>query len=64
MNRMFSYIKEALVELLEKVTWPSWSNLQNSSIVVAIATVIIALIIYVFDTSFSKVLDLYYSFFV
>ncbi len=64
MNRMFSYIKEALVELLEKVTWPSWSDLQNSSIVVAIATVIIALIIYVFDTSFSKVLDLYYSFFV
>jgi preprotein translocase subunit SecE len=61
---MFSYIKEALVELLEKVTWPSWSDLQNSSIVVAIATVIIALIIYVFDTSFSKVLDLYYSFFV
>lgn len=64
MNRMFSYIKEAFVELLEKVTWPSWSDLQNSSIVVAIATVIIALIIYVFDTSFSKVLDLYYSFFV
>ncbi len=64
MNRMFSYIKEALVELLEKVTWPSWSNLQNSSIVVAIATVIIALIIYVFDTLSSKVLDLYYSFFV
>ena len=64
MNRMFSYIKEAVVELLEKVTWPSWSDLQNSSIVVAIATVIIALIIYVFDTSFSKVLDLYYSFFV
>ena len=64
MNRMFSYIKEALVELLEKVTWPSWSDLQNSSIVVAIATVIIALIIYVFDTSFSTVLDLYYSFFV
>tara|TARA_B100000989_G_scaffold279763_1_gene242686 strand:- start:73 stop:267 length:195 start_codon:yes stop_codon:yes gene_type:complete len=64
MNRIFSYFKEAIVELLEKVTWPSWSDLQNSSIVVAIATVIIALIIYVFDTSFSKVLDLYYSFFV
>ena len=36
-------------ELLKKVTWPSWSELQSSSIVVAISTVIIALIIYLMD---------------
>jgi preprotein translocase subunit SecE len=60
---MISYLKEAFSELLNKVTWPSWSDLQNSSIVVAIATLIIALIIYLLDTTFSNVLDLYYSFF-
>ena len=63
MSKMISYLKEAFSELLDKVTWPSWSDLQNSSIVVAIATLIIALIIYLLDTTFSTVLDLYYSFF-
>ena len=63
MSKMISYIKEAFSELLNKVTWPSWSDLQNSSIVVAIATLIIALVIYLLDTTFSNILDLYYSFF-
>ena len=63
MSKMISYLKEAFSELLNKVTWPSWADLQNSSIVVAIATLIIAFIIYLLDTTFSNVLDLYYSFF-
>jgi len=63
MSKMISYFKEAFSELLNKVTWPSWSDLQNSSIVVAIATLIIALVIYLLDTTFSNILDLYYSFF-
>ena len=63
MSKMISYLKEAFSELLNKVTWPSWADLQNSSIVVAIATLIIALVIYLLDTTFSNVLDLYYSFF-
>ena len=63
MSKMISYLKEAFSELLNKVTWPTWSDLQNSSIVVAIATLIIALVIYLLDTTFSNILDLYYSFF-
>tara|TARA_B100000242_G_scaffold10739_1_gene6890 strand:+ start:4088 stop:4282 length:195 start_codon:yes stop_codon:yes gene_type:complete len=63
MKKMIIYFKEAFSELLNKVTWPTWSNLQNSSIVVAIATLIIALIIYLLDTTFSGILDFYYSFF-
>ena len=63
MRKMILYLKEAFSELLNKVTWPSWGDLQNSSIVVAIATLIIALVIYLLDTTFSNVLDLYYSFF-
>jgi len=63
MSKMISYLKEAFSELLNKVTWPSWRDLQNSSIVVAIATLIIALVIYLLDTTFSNILDLYYSFF-
>jgi preprotein translocase subunit SecE len=45
------------------VSWPSWSELQSSSIVVAIATVIIALIIYIMDSAFSNVMKLFYGLF-
>ena len=58
-----TYIKESYDELMNKVSWPSWSELQSSSIVVAIATVIIALIIYIMDKTFSSVMNLFYSFF-
>ena len=58
-----TYIKESYDELINKVSWPTWSELQSSSIVVAIATVIIALIIYVMDSAFSNVMNLFYGFF-
>tara|TARA_Y100000589_G_scaffold324570_1_gene360956 strand:+ start:613 stop:807 length:195 start_codon:yes stop_codon:yes gene_type:complete len=64
MAKKQSYIKSSYDELVNKVSWPTWSQLQNSSIVVAIATIIIALIIYVMDSIFSNVLNVFYSFFV
>ena len=58
-----TYIKESYDELMNKVSWPSWSELQSSSIVVAIATVIIALIIYIMDSAFSNVMNIFYGLF-
>ncbi|CAI8243450.1 MAG: Protein translocase subunit SecE [Cryomorphaceae bacterium] len=58
-----TYIKGSYDELMNKVSWPSWSELQSSSIVVAIATVIIALIIYIMDSAFSNVMNLFYGLF-
>ncbi|MDC0249518.1 preprotein translocase subunit SecE [Flavobacteriales bacterium] len=63
MGKNGAYIKESYDELMNKVSWPSWSELQSSSIVVAIATIIIALIIYAMDSVFSNVLNVFYSFF-
>ena len=63
MAKKQSYIKESYEELVKKVTWPTWSELQNSSIIVAVATIIIALIIYLMDTFFSNILSVFYSFF-
>ena len=50
--RIGSYIKNSFDELLHKVTWPTWEELQNSAIVVAIASLIIALIIFFMDFIF------------
>jgi preprotein translocase subunit SecE len=58
-----TYIKESYDELMNKVSWPSWAELQSSSIVVATATVIIALIIYIMDSAFSNVMNIFYGLF-
>ena len=63
MSKIAGIIKESYNELINKVSWPTWSELQNSSIVVAIATVIIALIIYFMDSIFSNLMKIFYSFF-
>ena len=44
--------KESYDELVYKVTWPSWKQLQSSSILVLVASLIIAGIIFVMDYVF------------
>jgi preprotein translocase subunit SecE len=56
-----SYFKESFTELVHKVTWPTWNELQNSAVVVMVATLIIALIIAAMDFSFSKIMDAIYN---
>ncbi len=63
MPKKQSYIKSSYDELVNKVSWPSWSELQSSSIVVAIASIIIALIIYLMDQTFSNIMNVFYSLF-
>ena len=63
MSKISGYIKESYNELVDKVSWPTWSELQSSSIVVAIATIIIALIICFMDSIFSNLMKIFYSFF-
>jgi preprotein translocase subunit SecE len=55
------YFKESFTELVHKVTWPTWAELQNSAILVMVATLIIALIVSAMDFSFSRVMQLVYS---
>jgi len=57
------YFQEAFNELIHKVSWPTWSDLQNSALVVMIASLIIALLIFVMDYSFQNLMNLIYSMF-
>ena len=61
--KITSYIKDSFDELLHKVSWPTWEELQNSSVVVAVASLIIALIIFLMDSVFSRLMELFYDFF-
>ncbi|MEC9302848.1 MAG: preprotein translocase subunit SecE [Bacteroidota bacterium] len=63
MAKKQSYLKSSYDELINKVSWPTWAELQSSSVVVAIASLIIALIIYLMDRIFSGAMDIFYSLF-
>ena len=58
-----AYIKNSFDELLHKVTWPTWEELQNSAVVVAIASLVIALIIFAMDQVFRKLMEVVYNLF-
>jgi len=63
MNRLKLYLKEAYIELTQKVTWPTWKELQSSAIVVMVASFIIALIVSLMDFGFSNIMKQIYSMF-
>ena len=50
MNRLRAYFKEYVEELLYKVQWPSLEELQSSTVTVLIASILIALVIFIMDT--------------
>ena len=63
MSSIITYIEESVDELRNKVSWPTWTELQNSSVIVLIATFIIALIIYAMDFTSSNLLKQIYKLF-
>ena len=52
MSKIGTYFSETKNELLNKVSWPTWPELQSSAIVVMISSVIIALIVFGMDWVF------------
>ena len=61
MANVGEYIKESYIELTDKVTWPTWRELQTSAVLVLVATIIIALVIFGMDSVINWVLKSFYS---
>jgi preprotein translocase subunit SecE len=62
-NKVAIYFKESYKELLEKVTWPTWTELQQSTVIVLVATLLITGLVYVMDIVSNAVLKFIYSLF-
>jgi len=62
-NKVVNYISESYDELMHKVSWPTWAELQSSAIVVSVATLIIAIIVFAMDEVFRNVLLQFYKLF-
>ena len=47
-----TYTKECYSELINKVTWPTWKSLQESSVLVFVASLLIAGVVFAMDWTF------------
>ena len=61
MQKLIASIKESYYELLHKVTWPKWGSLQSSTTLVLVASIIIALIVFLMDAVSKQVVDFIYG---
>jgi len=61
MNKVSNYFSESYKELLEKVTWPNWTQLQQSTMIVLAATLVITAIVWIMDFVAAGGLNFIYS---
>ena len=62
MTKVVNYITEAFTELKLNVTWTSWAELQRLTIVVAVFSILFALLTFGIDQVFEVVVKNIYSF--
>jgi preprotein translocase subunit SecE len=63
MAKVVQFIKESYEEMTQKVTWPTWGDLQNSAVLVLIASAIISLVILAMDKGAAYILQTVYDLF-
>jgi preprotein translocase subunit SecE len=61
MSKIGTYVAETKNELMNKVSWPTWPELQSSAIVVMISSVIIALVVFGMDFVFDLLMNQAYD---
>ena len=59
--KMIEYIKESFEELKNNVSWPSWSQGQSLTVLVALFSIIFSLAIWGVDTVFARVVETYFN---
>jgi preprotein translocase subunit SecE len=63
MNNIGNYFRDSYKELLEKVTWPTWSQLQQSTMIVLAATLVITALVSLMDFAAGGALKFIYKLF-
>jgi preprotein translocase subunit SecE len=61
MEKVKLYLLESYNELMNKVTWPTWGNLQSTTGVVTIAVIILTLFIFLMDGVSNGLMKFIYS---
>ena len=61
MTKVVNYISEAFQELRSNVTWPIWADVQRLTIIVAVFSVVFALLTWGVDELFVKALEGFFN---
>jgi preprotein translocase subunit SecE len=57
MNKVFDFIKGSIDEMTTNVTWSKYSELQSSTILVIVASMVFAVLIGLVDLLFKTVME-------
>jgi len=63
MQKITTYFRESYKELTEKVTWPTWTQLQQSTMIVIAATAVITFLVWAMDLVTNVILKEIYRIF-
>jgi len=63
MNKFSVFVKESYKEMMEKVSWPKWDQLQQSTMIVLGATLFITGLVWVMDIIANGSMKFIYSLF-
>jgi len=61
--KLVENIKESYTELVQKVSWPTRKELSQSAVVVLVASIILALIVWLMDWCFENIMTFVYGLF-
>jgi preprotein translocase, SecE subunit, bacterial len=61
MKKIKTYLQNAYNELVNKVSWPTWKELQASALLVMVASLIFAIVIFAMDITLENVMKFVYK---
>ena len=61
MSKFSKYVQESYDELLHKVTWPTWSELQQNTVIVLVALIIITFVLLGMNAGAENIMKLIYG---
>jgi len=59
--KIMEYLNETYSELVHKVSWPTWKDLQSSALIAMIASLLIAMVVFLMDISFETLMQFVYK---
>jgi preprotein translocase subunit SecE len=57
MDKIKLYFQESYNELMTNVTWPTWPNLQSTTVVVLIGLALFTLFVFLMDSASKGLMD-------
>jgi preprotein translocase subunit SecE len=61
MNKIAAYFRDSYKELKDKVSWPTWTQLQQSTMIVLAATIVITFVVLAMDFVLGNGLKFFYK---